>query len=333
MRYICAFVAAVLVFGSCASTGRPAVADLDRTTDYSVYDNWLNLPDGGDSPYAAAAPVDVFFLYPTCFFTEGDRCLASDPDMRREARFLREAHFGIFEGTNVYAPFYRQLGINYIVNVAWNNGFPSIGAELQKTPVADAVAAFQYYLTHYDRGRPIIFASHSQGSMTMGYLLLWIRENRPDIFGRMIAAYLIGFPIVDAYLDAVGLPFAQGADDTGVIISYNTESPTAALSPFTSFTRGIYVINPISWRRDETPAAKSDSLGSRVRFNYNAPVFLPAFAGARLSLDRGSVVTDADVTAGSPWPEGVLHRYDYDLFYENLKRNVAGRIAAWHGKQ
>jgi len=330
MRCIYTIVTIVLVCGSCAGRGRPSEAELDRPTDYSVYDNWLNLPDGGGRPHAVAAPVDVFFLYPTCFFTEGDRCLASDPGMRQEARFLREAHFGIFGGTNIYAPFYRQLSIGYISKLARDEGRAGIGAAIQKTPVTDAVNAFRYYLDNCDRGRPLIFAAHSQGSMALSFLILWIRGNRPDVLERTIAVYLVGFPVTDEYLDAAGLPFASSADDTGVIISYNTELPGAGFNPFTSLSQKIYVINPVNWRRDETPAAKTESLGSRVRFNRNAPVLLPAFAGAYLDLERGSVVTDADLIAESPWPEGVLHRYDYDLFYENLRENVAVRIAAWN---
>jgi hypothetical protein len=55
----------------------------------------------------------------------------------------------------------------------------------------------------------------------------------------------------------------------------------------------------------------------------------PHFADARLDLARGTVTTNAPVPSGSLWPSGVLHHYDFDLFYYDLKRNVSDRIGAF----
>jgi hypothetical protein len=326
-------LALCILFGGCVITGtlpkEPEAGRPTVPTDYSNAENWLNAPAEEKAAYIDNKPVDVFYLYPTCYFTGRDICSASNEDMRREARYLREAHFGIFESANVYAPFYRQVSIGYLQDLIGQKGPPAAMGVLAGIPGADAINAFNWYLEHYNKGRPIIFASHSQGSIVMELLLVWIRQNRPEVLQRMVAAYLIGVPVLDEFLDMAGLPFAAGARDTGVIVSYNTELSTAELNPFTSFVRGIRVINPVNWKTDETPAGREESLGSRIRYGYSAPVTLPNFAGARLNLERGTVVTAADISEGDFWPPGVLHRYDYDLFYYDLQKNVEDRVAAW----
>jgi hypothetical protein len=141
---------------------------------------------------------------------------------------------------------------------------------------------------------------------------------------------MIGFAINQEYLDALGMPFAEKADDTGVIVSYNTEAPDAAPNPFTmSLLKGDFAINPINWRRDETFADKSESMGSRIRPEDTPAGDQPHFADAQINLSRGTVVSTAPVDPGSFWPKGVLHHYDYDLFYYDLKKNVGVRINAF----
>ncbi len=86
----------------------------------------------------------------------------------------------------------------------------------------------------------------------------------PDVYQRMIAAYVIGYPVTQAYLnDNPHLRFATGASDTGVIISYNTEVPF--VNPSNNFVvRGMVglVINPIIWTTTEAVATKQQGLGS-----------------------------------------------------------------------
>src|SRR5258706_533076 len=58
----------------------------------------------------------------------------------------------------------------------------------------DIKTAFQYYLDHYNNGRPIIIASHSQGSSHAQRLLKEFFENGP-LKNRLVAAYVIGMYI------------------------------------------------------------------------------------------------------------------------------------------
>jgi len=318
-------VAAVLLGGCAGPPPQPTAGDPARTpTDYSVAAHWLANPAGrGDKE------VDVFFLYPTCCFGTAPVCMADDPAMHTEAAKVRDAHAGIFRSANFYAPFYRQLSLDHISGLG---NMPHVDAAIRAIPLVDCQNAFQYYLEHYNHGRPIIFAAHSQGTIIARHLLLWIKDAHPEVVKRTIAAYLIGFAITPEYLAQSGLGFAEQRDDTGVIISYNTESPAATASPFVDLLPGGIAINPINWKRDATYASKQESLGSRIRFGDGPAVDRPHFADARLNARRGTVQTTAPVKAGEPWPPGVLHRFDYDLFWYDLRKNVEDRIEAWQAQ-
>jgi hypothetical protein len=304
-----------------AKTSVAAKSGEEANADYAAANNWLALPTLADKQ------VDVFFIYPTVISGDKKYCAIDDTEMRVEALKLKDAHGGIFEEANFFAPYYRQLSISYLSS---QQTVEKLREAIREIPFEDCKNAFEYYLAHYNKNRPVIFASHSQGTIIAKELLLWIKENHPEVLNRTIAAYMIGFAVNQEYLDALGMPFAEKADDTAVIISYNTEAPGAAPNPFTmSLLRGALAINPISWQRDETLADKSQSMGSRIRPEDSPAGDQMHFADARVNLSRGTVVTNAPVDSGSFWPKGVLHHYDFDLFYYDLKKNVSVRINAF----
>ncbi|MDR0982256.1 MAG: DUF3089 domain-containing protein [Culturomica sp.] len=306
----------------CACDNSKHSNDIPEIGDYSIKKNWLNAPENAEQA------VDVFYVYPTVIETNVKYCGMDDTVMTKEAIKLYDAYKDIFETCNFYAPFYHQLSIDYISKQKTTK---AVEAAIDEIPARDCKAAFEYYLTHFNNNRPIIFAGHSQGSMILKQLLLWVKDEHPEVFDRTIAAYLIGFAVNQEYLDKVELPFAEGRNDLGVVISYNTEAPEADPSPFTmNLYKDCMVINPINWKRDETPAPKEESLGSRLRPEDEPTGDQPHFASAVCNLTRGTVVTDAPVSSGTFWPKGCLHHFDFDLFYYDLKQNVADRIDAYN---
>lgn len=128
-------------------------------------------------------------------------------------------------------------------------------------PTSDAISAFDYFIKHYNNGRPFILAGHSQGSNIMINLMARYMQDNPDVYERMIAAYVPGYSITPQYLEQnKELKFATGADDTRVIVSYNTVAPTTTM-PDPVVLPGAMVINPITWSRDETTATAAQNLG------------------------------------------------------------------------
>ena len=90
-------------------------------------------------------------------------------------------------------------------------------------------------------------------------------KAHPEYQQRMIAAYVIGFSITKEYLQAnPHLHFAERADDTGVIVSWNTEGAANAGKKNLVVLPGAISINPLNWKRDETYAPAAENLGGYI---------------------------------------------------------------------
>jgi hypothetical protein len=290
-------------------------------TDYSVPAHWLSLPAAIDKE------VDVFYLYPTAWSSSNPNpqiCAINEPSMlvQAPAAFARQAT--AFETVgNIYAPYYRQDNSSSIDR--WNT--------IAGIPTLDATAAFDYYIRHYNNDRPFILLGHSQGATVMTNLLSGYLRDHPFVHRRMIAAYVIGSPITTAYLaDNPHLRFAEGPDDTGVIISYNTEAPDVnpANNPVLYGMVGL-VINPITWTRDETPATTAQGLGSIMPNHALQFVPVPQYADARIDLAKGVLIcTSANEEELAPitasFGRGVYHSFDIPFYYFNLRANAANRV-------
>jgi hypothetical protein len=292
-------------------------------TDYSQAAHWLTLPVPG------LQPVDIFYLYPTAWTsndTNPQICAIDEPTMLTQApaAFARQAT--VFETVgNIYAPYYRQDNLSSVDRLKDIAGIPTL----------DAVAAFDYYIRHYNKGRPFILAGHSQGSDVLSDLLAGYMKDHPEVLKKLIVAYVIGFPVTAEYLAAnPHLKFAEGPADTGVIVSYNTQAPDVlpGTNPVLSGLVGL-VINPITWTRDETLATTSQGLGSFL-LNPATKAFaqMPQYADAKIDKTNGVLIcSTADENALLPLTsglgKGVYHSFDYPFYYFNIRENAATRTA------
>ncbi len=310
----------------CFSVAFSAQGSAAAAVDYAKQEHWLALPTVNDKK------VDVFYLYPTAWQkankNEPDVCGIDNPSMLRGSKLAYEKTATAFELIgNIYAPYYRQADIGAILTLPLEKQDEIIGG----MPKADAFAAFDYYIKHYNQGRPFILAAHSQGSNLMLYLLADYMNEHPEVYERMIAAYVIGYSVTEEYLARnPHLKFAQGADDTGVIISYNTEAPgVSGNNPV--LLPGAIAINPISWTREETLATAEESYGSLLLNAEREWSAVAKYADARVDKGRGVVIcSTADVEAlasgNAIFPKGVYHSYDYPFYYYNIRENAAIRV-------
>jgi hypothetical protein len=345
--------ALALTFGACRNTtGSDGADEASAVYEpapglYANDNNWL--------AYSAARgnTADVFFIYPTVI-SDGDvisdeagYCDINNKNMHNLCGALFSAYGDMFQQCNIFAPYYHQYSVGYLTKIAAQallspGHSPKVLEDaIAAVPLKDCIAAFEYYLKHYDRGYPIIFVSHSQGTIIMKQLLLWIKDNYPAILAnRTIAAYMLGFAITDDYLaNFKDLHFVTGKSDIHCIITYNTESPAAQKAGVPSlfcnnqFYPNCKVVNPITWTTDTNHVPATESLGSLVEAGsadgYNAG-FYPGFADAQIDQQRGTVITNAPITPDLNWPTGCLHHYDFALFYGDIQANVAVRIAAWY---
>lgn len=303
--------------------------------DYSDPARWVSLPTEADKK------VDVFYLYPTAWSKtnqdDPNICDIDNESMLKGAKSVFNRQATAFETVgNIYAPYYRQADANWTLAMSPEERNQVIG----DIPLSDAQAAFEYYLKHYNHGRPFILASHSQGSNVMTLLLSGYLKDHPEVYERMIVAYVIGYSITDEYLsENPHLKFAQNADDLGVIISYNTEAPDVALGANPVILPGALVINPITWTREETLATKDQGLGSYMPTLSGEFEEVPQYADAQINKEKGALIcTTADekvfaiIDKLSNFPKGVYHSFDYPFYYYNLRENAANRVDKFFNK-
>ena len=325
-------------------------ADPGEAPDYSRQDCWYQIPE-------ITKDVDTFYILATNYIAtsleEGssDYAAIDNPEMLENASTEHMAHATVYEeSTNVFMPFYRQSGLRNSLDVWKETG--TIEGAISGIPYEDITAALDYYFENYNEGRPFIIAGHSQGSALTKHVLKNYFKDHPEYYERMIAAYVIGYAVTEDDLEACPhLKFATGESDTGVIVSWNTEGPinveenvsTAVLLP------NAISINPLNWKLDDTYAPASENLGSFMPDEETGEyIITDVGADAQVVPERGTIVTNAEpeelpeelgeleavveVVSEAFGPDG-RHADDYSYYYNNIKDNVAKRIAAYQEGQ
>lgn len=294
--------------------------------DYAQRVNWVLFPAAGTD----SAEADLFYVYPTVTADRKNPLMHwEEPQLRDKTRNIALQQCALFDGVaRIYAPFCRQLEFFRAMEALRGNRETAAGF---RPGEEDVKAAFDYYWNHENRGRrPFFLLGHSQGAMEL-FALMRDRFQDPAVRERLVAAYLIGMPLTDTMLKAAPhLRFARSACDTGVIVVYNTESADAEPSPFTG--AGVLCINPLNWHTDATAAAPEENLGAQLYDWTNGEVRkVPAFCGARIDPERGALIVDPGPGKydSAALGRGIYHMNDLYFFFENLKKNIADRLAAY----
>nr|WP_320147112.1 DUF3089 domain-containing protein [uncultured Anaeromusa sp.] len=319
-RILFPFFFCLLVFSS--AQGAPL--------NYASSGNWAFQEDPAKSGHA----VDVFFVCPTAYMgsAEQHNMPIDDPQARQFFLGATLMEKGIYDQEcNFYAPYYRQASLS-IYKLPRQQSTPYFSLAYE-----DVKAAFSYYLREHNQGRPVILAGFSQGGDMVLRLIKDVYRD-PALQQKLVAAYAIGWPVTPTEsLQYPQLKMAQHAEDTGVVISFNTEAPEVTSSLLVP--EKTLSINPLNWKTTSEPADKSLNLGA-VFVNYHGEITkeVPQLTGAYLDPARGALkVTDINSADYPPmldlFQPGVYHVYDYLFFYRNLQQNVADRIKAYEAKQ
>lgn len=292
-------------------------------TNYSKAENWAM------KPAKATKPVDVFFLCPAVYQGKKGSYNMSLKDEETKKKFVGAINMekGIYEQMgDIYAPYYSSVAL--AAYELPENNRQKYTAKAYK----DVKDSFDYYLANENKDRPFILAGFSQGS-EMALKLLG--DMKPEDAKRVIATYAIGWRLTKNDLKNPNIKAAKGENDTGVVISFNTEAPNvykSAIIPSGSSTIGI---NPLNWRTDSQTADKWHNKGAVFAdYTGNIKREIPYLTGAYLAPKRGTLkVTDINPAAYPPKlafaTPGVYHIYDYQFFYRNLQNNVYARTRAF----
>lgn len=299
-----------------------------KTQDFSMYSkpyNWAVIDNNNEN-----AKADVFFINPTVYLGSENSLCWSVFDDKTKTSFVGAINMekGIYDDiANFYSPYYHQAALSaYYVS-------DEISKPIFDRAYSEVEEAFEYYLNHYNNGRPFILAGFSQGAY-MAIRLVEQYSGNAFFDDNFIACYAIGWRFTDA--DQANYPnvkFAAGETDTGVIIAFNSEAENIDDTLLIPNGMKTMAINPLSWTTDNTIAEKEMNLGACFT-NYSGEIKteIPFFTGAYIDDVRGALkVTDvnSDDYPGVLFENGVFHLYDYQFFYRNLEKNVQDRIEAF----
>ncbi len=302
----------------------------DSTPDYSNLDYWAAHPwkwDPSDSvpkplrkDYTKDSVVDVFFIHPTTLTDFSDeRWNAPIDDSVINAKtdyttILYQA--SVFnEECRVFAPRYRQAHLR-----AFYTNDKQKDSAAFNLAYNDIKNAFEYYLNNLSAGRPIIIASHSQGTIHAGRLLKEFFEGKV-LKNRLVCAYIIGMPIPENYFSE--LKPCKDSSGTGCFVGWRTVKRNYTDTFFLPKEKfKSYVTNPLTWTLTDEYAPTSLNTGA-VLMNFN-----------KLTNE----VVDAQVHENVLWTckpkffgniflkKKNYHIGDINLFYTNIRNNVRTRI-------
>lgn len=325
----------------------------DSMRDYNENDAWAALPN--DASEAMARPegvidiamvpeVDVFFVHPTTYLKKASWNAPHEAPVANASVDLRavKAQVSAFNAAGrIFAPRYRQATVGAFFDET-GDGVKALGLAY-----LDVLTAFDNFIANRSNGRPFILAGHSQGSLHLLYLLQQ-RISGTDLRERMIAAYLVGWPVsIEEDLGALtDIEACASNNDTGCVISWQTfglggdpsnlrsyMEKTIGLSGKSRKGSKMLCTNPLDWRIGSNDT-RSAHLGAIVRpDDANAPLGAPIkkFTGTQCGLDGVLYITDLP---GDAWQQYKMagenyHPYDIPMFYMNLRENAVVRAQSW----
>lgn len=297
---------------------------------YANPDHWSALPTkidpADDCPRGlennqANAPADVFFVHPTTYTQKPKTEFLWNQDLRDASlnkvvdespiRFQASAFNA---AGKIYAPRYRQA--HYSVFLTPHKDDKQAALD---TAYHDVEQAFLYYLAHWNQGRPLVIASHSQGTIHAARIIKEHILGTP-LQKQLVATYLVGMPV--PYDSLPGLPACTNDSATGCFLSWSSYERGFVPPYYPLALERAVCVNPISWELNENYVPKTDHAGAVLRpFSHTLPhicdaqvhggilwITKPKFPGSRFYTDPN------------------YHIGDINLFYLDVRRNATKRV-------
>lgn len=280
---------------------------------------------------ARDSSVDVFFLHPTTYTRDirnaGMNADVDDSDLNEETdgkTILYQA--SVFNGScRIFAPRYRQAHLKayFQYRSAQSRAAFDLAYEDLKT-------AFQFYLDHWNKGRPIIIASHSQGSMHAIRLLQDFFDGKP-LQKQLVCAYVVGWQIKKD--DLKSIPFGTFPSQTGCIIGWRTYKKDHEDALLKREEGNSLCVNPVNWQTSNDWTGKEMHKGAMARdFNKLISRQISAAIAPGANILWVKVPEDIEQRSGLATKLGNFHIADYNLFWMDIRENVKQRISAYFKK-
>jgi len=277
----------------------------------------------------ASAAADLFFVHPTIYTYQPDSNAyqwngdVNDAILNHKVDYstiLNQAT--AFNGScRIYAPRYRQA--HYYSFVTQNQTDRQQALDLA---YADVKAAFEYYLQNYNQGRPIVIASHSQGTYHAKRLIKAFFDGKP-LQNKLVVAYLVG--------DITGVPAqpnefenikpAQQPNEIGGFVSWHTYGRDFLPDKYViNHFQTAACVNPLTWHLDEEYAPKELNKGGiGLKFTF-VPQVVDAQVHQGVLWINKPYITGRAFVKNRSW-----HVADINFFWQNIRENVALRLETY----
>ena len=305
-------------------------------TDYSLLSHWAAHPQKKDAADSVPKPfqkdyiidtlIDIFFIHPTTY-TNKEKEFGLNANVDDEALNIKTDNSTILYQAsvynavgNVYAPRYQQAHYGNYFPKAKEDTLNAIGAF--EIAYQDVKAAFMYYLENYNHGKPIVIASHSQGTTHAKRLIKEFFDGKP-LQQKLIVAYLVGMPVEWNWFENINA--CSKPKSVGCFTSWRTFKEGYKSDYVLREKDSMIVTNPITWDVDLPNASRNENSGTLLK-NFN-------------NVKKG--IADAQVAYNVLWCKkpkffGNLflttknyHIADYNFYYLSIRNNVQARVAAY----
>lgn len=329
--------------------GHFAPAAAGAGPDYRQASSWIARPALPDDPSRwrpandesvdpTTASARVFYVHPTTYL-ERDRWnapLSAGGETEYRTRLVVQSQASAFnrDAAEIWAPRYRQA---------------AYGAFLLKSEDAqraldlaygDVQAAFDEFLRRAPPESPIVLAGHSQGALHLSRLL---RDRRAQLGGRLVAAYVVGWPLsATADLPAMGHPACASTTQLGCILSWQSfaepanpglileawegsEGPTGRKRAL----KDMVCVNPLTGTLNGAAPPQANSGTLVPTQDLRDATLEPGRVGAHCA--NGFLILGGDIPKFGTFvlPGNNYHVYDFALFWGAVRDDVQRRLRAW----
>ena len=323
-----ALICIVVLLSSCRSSYLTKTFEsnsIPSPPNYEEERNWAVLPSKYTEKLTAIASekqleADVFYVYPTLFSGKKDDRwnVAVDDSIQNDLVLNKAVHFQASAWATagkLYVPYYRQAHLRAYRML--DQG----GTEALMLAYKDVKEAFSVYLEKYNKGRPIIIASHSQGTTHTTLLLKEFFDEKP-LQRQLVAAYLIGIGTKKDEFNSIKV--LTNPDETGGFVSWNTYKKNKLPKKYERWYKGKVSSNPITWDTSAT-TQREEHKGFLFR---NDKIY-----DQSLKLE----VIDGLVWTTLPrFPLRIFlmfkknyHVGDINLFWKDIQENAELRVDSW----
>ena len=251
--------------------------EVKSRVDYSEESSWVALPSKLDysdwvlekkkDQNTPERKVDVFYIHPTGYYSQDSWVdpLNKDSKSNHNTQVMMINQASAFnQCCLVYAPYYRQASMAvFSKRTPEDTKYQVLNFSYQ-----DVKRAFNYYIKHYNKNRPFIIASHSQGAMHAARLIKEVIDTT-SLYNQLVAAYIIGSGFSEEMAsDLQNIKVCKEPSQTGCLVhwaTYNERYMKRKLSQndkrLKSWEKNNVCVNPIHWRTDETRSTLAESKG------------------------------------------------------------------------